>query len=177
MRRAGRWTLGLVAALALLLGGVLMSYPSAWTAYRLLRAPKPAHLRVPVQGVVARGLVDTWNAPRSGGRKHQGIDIFARRGTQVLSPVTGLVLSVGRNRLGGNVVRVLGPGGQVHYFAHLERFGLVQGGMPVPAGTVLGFVGTTGNAAGTPPHLHYGIYNLPGGAIDPYPLLAPSHRH
>jgi murein DD-endopeptidase MepM/ murein hydrolase activator NlpD len=60
----------------------------------------------------------------------------------------------------------------VHYFAHLSRFGAVAPGMRVRPGTVLGYVGVSGNAAGTPPHLHYGIYNLPGGATNPYPVLA-----
>ena len=84
----------------------------------------------------------------------------------------GIVLGVGWNSLGGKVVRVLGPGAQVHYFAHLSRFGPVYRGMRIKAGQVVGYVGTTGNARGTPPHLHYGIYNLPGGATNPYPVLA-----
>ncbi len=83
----------------------------------------------------------------------------------------GLVLLVGHNRLGGMVVRVLGPGGQIHYYAHLERFGRYRRGDVVRAGDVLGYVGTTGNARGTPPHLHYGIYAMPGLALNPYPLL------
>ena len=71
-----------------------------------------------------------------------------------------------------NWLRVLGPGAQVHYFAHLSRFGPVYRGMRIKAGQVVGYVGTTGNARGTPPHLHYGIYNLTGGATNPYPVLA-----
>jgi murein DD-endopeptidase MepM/ murein hydrolase activator NlpD len=90
----------------------------------------------------------------------------------VESPVEGLVVAVGSNRLGGEVVKLLGPGAQVHYFAHLSRFGPVHAGQRVEPGAVLGYVGTSGNAAGTPPHLHYGIYNLPGGATNPYPVLA-----
>jgi murein DD-endopeptidase MepM/ murein hydrolase activator NlpD len=90
----------------------------------------------------------------------------------VRSPVDGLVLGVGHNHLGGQVVRVLGPGAQVHYFAHFSRFGAVTAGQRIAAGTVLGYVGTSGNAAGTPPHLHYGIYNPLGGATNPYPVLA-----
>ena len=66
---------------------------------------------------------------------------------------------------------MLGPGPQVHYFAHLDRYADVRFGMRVARGTVLGYVGTTGNARGTPPHLHYGVYDVPGGAQDPYPML------
>ena len=159
-------------ALALVSAGLLVAFPSARYALQLALMPRPAQLSVPVQGVPARGLADTWNAPRSGGRRHQGIDIFAARDTPIASPVPGLVLGVGNNELGGQVVRVLGPGRQVHYFAHLSRFGPVRPGMRIRAGQVLGYVGTTGNARGTPPHLHYGIYNLPGGATNPFPVLA-----
>lgn len=146
-------------------------HPNAWYAYRLMQMPRPTSLPVPVQGVRPRALADTWNGPRSGGRRHQGIDIFARRGTPIVSPVDGLVIAVGPNRLGGNTVKVLGPGRQVHYFAHLDRYADVHADMRVTRGTVLGYVGTTGNARGTPPHLHYGIYDLPGGAENPYPVL------
>jgi len=106
----------------------------------------------------------------------RNIDIFAKRGTPVLSATEGIVLDVGTNRLGGQVVWVLGPGGQRHYYAHLERYGDVRAGMRVAAGTHVGYVGNTGNAATTPPHLHYGIYTL-RGAIDSYPLLHPATRH
>jgi peptidoglycan LD-endopeptidase LytH len=146
-------------------------HPTARYAWQLLRAPRPDSLPVPVQGVSARGLADAWDAPRGGGRQHQGIDIFAPRGTPVVSPVDGLVFSVGTNSLGGNTVKVLGPGSQVHYFAHLDRYADVQAGKRIARGTVLGYVGTTGNARGTPPHLHYGLYDVPGGARDPFPLL------
>jgi murein DD-endopeptidase MepM/ murein hydrolase activator NlpD len=82
-----------------------------------------------------------------------------------------MVIRIGRNKLGGNVVWVLGPGGQRHYYAHLDRFAYVSTGQRIEPGTILGFVGNTGNASGTPPHLHYGIYGTTG-ALNPYPLLA-----
>jgi peptidoglycan LD-endopeptidase LytH len=94
---------------------------------RLWTAPAPAHLPVPVQGVAPRRLADTWHAPRdAGSRKHMGIDIFAKLGTPVVSPVEGIVIARGQDRLGGNTVRVLGPGRQVHYFAHLDGFSDVK---------------------------------------------------
>lgn len=143
--------------------------------YRVSTTPAPEALPVPVQGVAAGAIADSWHAPRSGGRKHQGIDIFARRGTPVVSPVDGLVTSIGQDRLGGNIVRVLGPGRQVHYFAHLDSIAPLERWQVVRAGDVLGFVGNTGNARGGRPHLHYGIYTAAHGAINPYPLLRGSN--
>ena len=138
--------------------------------YRVTTTPAPLALAIPVQGVAQRALHDSWHAPRGGGRKHQGIDIFARRGTPVVSPVNGLVTHVGQDRLGGNVVRVLGPGRQTHYFAHLDGFAEIKPWDIVAAGDVIGYVGNSGNARGGSPHLHYGIYAA-SGAINPYPLL------
>ncbi len=126
---------------------------------------------VPVVGVSANALRDTWGAARDGGRRHEGIDIFAPKGTPVTSTTRGLVLRVGQNRLGGNVVWIFGPGGQRHYYAHLERFGDLKPGDFVMPGDIVGYVGNTGNARGAPPHLHYGVYAARAGAINPFPLL------
>ncbi|MGI4718100.1 MAG: M23 family metallopeptidase [Janthinobacterium lividum] len=139
-------------------------------AMRLAAMPAPGALAMPVSGVKPRALRDTWHAARSEGRKHEGIDIFAKRGTAVRSATEGIVLRVGENRLGGQVVWVLGPGGQRHYYAHLDRFSDVAAGMRVEEGRVLGYVGNTGNARTTPPHLHYGVYGA-DGPVNPYPLL------
>jgi len=143
---------------------------------RLLDEPAPVSLPVPVEGVEPSQLSDTWGAARSEGRKHEGIDIFAPRGTQILSSTPGLVLFRGWNRLGGNTVTVLGPAGYRHYYAHLDEYDAPGTGDWVRQGEVLGYVGDTGNAAGTPTHLHYGIYVPWHGAIDPYSLLNPSPR-
>lgn len=162
----------LFVAVVLVLGyGLLEPYiERALYSMRLAAMPKPQALPVPVEGVRQRALRDTWGGARSEGRKHEGIDIFAKRGTPVLSSTEGIVTNVGTNRLGGLVVWVLGPGGQRHYYAHLDGYSDVQPGMRIEAGRVLGHVGNTGNAKGTPPHLHYGIYDT-DGAINPYPLL------
>jgi murein DD-endopeptidase MepM/ murein hydrolase activator NlpD len=162
----------LVAAIILVLGYALLqpTIERALYTMRLASMPKPTALPVPVDGVRVRALRDTWGGARSEGRKHEGIDIFAKRGTPVLSSTEGIVTQVGTNRLGGLVVWVTGPGGQRHYYAHLDRYADVEAGMRIEAGRVLGYVGNTGNAKGTPPHLHYGIYET-GGAINPYPLL------
>ena len=158
---------------ALLLGGYALLGPyigNMLYAMRLASMPVPAALLVPVRGVEPRSLRDTWHGARSEGRKHEGIDIFAKRGTAVTAATEGVVLRVSTNRLGGQVVWVLGPGGQRHYYAHLDSYADIEAGQRVRPGTILGYVGTSGNAAGTPPHLHYGIYEA-GGAINPYPLL------
>ena len=133
----------------------------------LLAAPAPTALPNPLPG---RALVDTWGGARSGGRKHEGIDIFAPRDTPVHATTGGVVVNVGPNTLGGRTVMILGPGGQRHYYAHLNRYPDLSAGDWVEAGDVVGYVGDSGNARGTPPHLHYGIYAA-GGAINPYPLL------
>ena len=140
---------------------------------RLVTSRPPSEVTIPVAGVLKRNILDTWGAPRSGGRPHKGVDIFARRGTPVLSATEGIVSRVGTNRLGGQVINVLGPGRQLHYYAHLDRYGSFGPGVIVIAGDTLGYVGNTGNARDTPPHLHYGIYDSERGAVNPWPMLAP----
>lgn len=168
----------ILAALAALTAWAWPRLPDAvrapWHMARMAWQEAPASLPVPVQGIVARRLADTWGAARAGGRTHQGIDIFAKRGTPVLSATEGVVTRIGVNELGGQVVWVMGPGRQMHYYAHLDGYADIRRGQLVAPGDVLGFVGNTGNARGTPPHLHYGIYAT-DGALNPYPLLtAPS---
>lgn len=141
---------------------------SAYLGHLLAQAP-PDRLPPPVSRTRER-MRDTWHAARSGGRRHEGVDIFSPRGTPVRSTTEGLVLRRGTNRLGGKVVWVLGPGGHRHYYAHLDGFSALRAGERIQAGTLLGFVGDSGNARGTPPHLHYGIYT-PTGPVNPYPLL------
>ncbi len=141
-------------------------------AVRLQAQAAPARLPVPVQGLAATRVRDSWHAARDGGqRRHEGIDLFAPRGTPVLSATEGIVWRRGLDARGGRVVWVLGPAGHLHYYAHLDAYGAPRPGDRVAARDVLGTVGNTGNARGAPPHLHYGIYGG-GGAINPYPLLA-----
>ena len=137
----------------------------------ITRMSVPSAQPVPVEGVAARRIADTFGAPRGRDRTHDGVDIFATRGTPVLSATRGLVLSVREGGLGGRQVWVLGPGLERHYYAHLDDWapGLVEGSVMRP-GDALGVVGDTGNARGTPPHLHYGVYGAQG-AIDPLPRL------
>jgi murein DD-endopeptidase MepM/ murein hydrolase activator NlpD len=128
-------------------------------------------LRMPVVGVVARELSDSWHDPREGHRLHKGIDIFAHRGTEVVAVADGIVSYIGEQRLGGRCIWLTTESGTAFYYAHLDRWapGLYEG-MEVQAGDLLGYVGNTGNAAHTPSHLHFGI-NQNDDMVDPYPLL------
>ena len=131
-------------------------------------------LRVPVHGVSTSKLVSTFGAPRSGGRKHKGVDIFADKGTPVHPMGKGFVVRVGENRLGGKTVHTFGHAGALCYYAHLDHWGpdaIV--GKPVTRSSILGYVGNTGNAATTKPHLHFEVRPMWRGltATDPVPFL------
>jgi murein DD-endopeptidase MepM/ murein hydrolase activator NlpD len=130
-------------------------------------------LAMPVKDVSKKQVANTWHAARDGDRLHEGQDIFAPRGTYVLSATEGYVVKIGEDNLGGHTVSVAGAGGRTYYYAHLEDYapGLAEGDH-VTTKTLLGFVGTSGNAAGTPPHLHFGVYESTHGAINPLPLLS-----
>lgn len=143
----------------------------ARTLWELSRMPAPIALPVPVDGVTAAQVADTFGAPRGADREHHGVDIFASRGTTVTSATRGVVASIRETGLGGRQVWVVGPGNERHYYAHLDDWtpGLAKGDVVGP-GDALGETGDTGNARGTPPHLHYGIYGA-GGPVDPLPRL------
>lgn len=177
-RRAGRKGSAQVVRRALIAGLLAALLTQVWpllrfgyVSVRFFFQSPPQHLLLPVKGVVASSMVDTWGAPRSGGRLHKGIDIFAPRGTPVVSTTDGVVVRRGSSRLGGNFVTIMGPGSYYHYYAHLQQPTGLRLWTRVKAGTVVGFVGNTGNARTTPPHLHYGLYTMAGRPLNPYPLL------
>jgi len=125
----------------------------------------------PVSDHDTRAIGGRYGDPRDGGRRrHEGLDIFAPRGTPVLAAAGGVIRSTRRNNLGGNVVWLRDQFGRTHYYAHLDRQAVVRG-QRVQAGDTIGFVGNTGNARRTPPHLHFGMYSR--GSFDPYPALEP----
>jgi murein DD-endopeptidase MepM/ murein hydrolase activator NlpD len=132
-------------------------------------------LRFPVAEARPRDLQSVFGDPRDAGRRqHEGVDIFAKRGTPVLSATDGVVTRVAEGGLGGRVVWVWNPArGLRLYYAHLDEQH-VSTGARVRSGDVLGTVGNTGNARTTPPHLHFGIYERGSGAIDPYWFIAPA---
>lgn len=140
---------------------------------RLVTSRTPSEVAIPVAGVRKSQIADTWGAARSGGRSHKGVDIFAKRGTPVVSATDGILLRAGINTLGGQIINVLGPGRQVHYYAHLDGYAGFKSGDIVLRGDTIGYVGNTGNARGTPPHLHFGIYDPERGAVNPWPMLTP----
>jgi murein DD-endopeptidase MepM/ murein hydrolase activator NlpD len=128
-------------------------------------------LPIPVDGVTSQQLTNTWGAARSNGRRHEGIDIFAAKGTPIRSTTVGMVQKISEGGAGGKAISILGPASSRHYYAHLQRFAALKVGDLVKVGTVLGTVGDTGNAKGGSPHLHYGIYLNDGRAVNPYPYL------
>jgi peptidoglycan LD-endopeptidase LytH len=121
----------------------------------------------PVQG--PHTFIDSWGAPRSGGRYHQGVDMMASSGTPTVAPVSGTVEHRG-NSLGGLSWYLWGDDGHYYYGTHLSAYANVGAGH-VSAGTVIGYVGDTGNAAGNP-HLHFEIHPNGGGPVNPYPTVA-----
>ncbi len=131
-----------------------------------------ASLVFPVADRQAVGSV--WGDPRDAGRRrHEGIDIFAPRGTHAIAAAGGVVTSTGTTRLGGNVVWIFDPTRRLaQYYAHLDR-PLVRPGQIVHAGDPVGLIGNTGNARTTAPHLHFGLYAMGEGAIDPLPFVRP----
>ena len=131
-------------------------------------------LRFPVAGADARALHSVFGDPRDAGRRrHEGVDIFAERGTAVLSAADGIVTRVTETDVGGRVVWVWNPGRSLAmYYAHLDEQHVASGDQ-VEAGDVLGTVGNTGNARTTPPHLHFGLYDAGRGAIDPDAFIRP----
>jgi murein DD-endopeptidase MepM/ murein hydrolase activator NlpD len=125
------------------------------------------------------GFGDTWGAPRATTGRHQGTDIFAPLGAPILAVADGTLFSVGWNRIGGWRLWLRDRQGNQFYYAHLAAFALgVRDGLEVRAGQVIAFNGNTGDAQGTPFHLHFEIHPvglLPlgyeGGAVNPYGYL------
>jgi murein DD-endopeptidase MepM/ murein hydrolase activator NlpD len=118
-------------------------------------------------------FINDWGFPRTGGRSHEGTDIFAARGTPIVAMADAVVTKISRRDVGlGGLTVTYEIDGHRVYNAHLAE---VEEGLRVgdelETGQVIGTVGTSGNAVATPPHNHLGMY-LPGGAVvNPYPLL------
>jgi murein DD-endopeptidase MepM/ murein hydrolase activator NlpD len=121
----------------------------------------PQHFVMPVSGANDKSYSDNsfWLYPWGKSVTHKGVDIFGNQGTPVLSSTHGLVVYTGVLERGGNVAVVLGPKWRFHYYAHLKDINTSSFHF-VKAGTAIGTVGTTGNAAGKPPHLHYSVSSL-----------------
>ncbi|HKY15981.1 MAG TPA: LysM peptidoglycan-binding domain-containing protein [Microthrixaceae bacterium] len=124
-------------------------------------APAPSTLRCPVAGA---SFNFDWGFPRHGGRFHEGVDMFAPAGTPVVAPVNGTV-TIGNSATPGQYFVLKGVDGWQYFGAHLSKFAK-QG--KVAVGDVIGYVGATGNAAGTPSHLHLEMRPQTGRPINPY---------
>jgi murein DD-endopeptidase MepM/ murein hydrolase activator NlpD len=142
----------------------------------------PAGLAIPVVGVKATDLVDTFDDARSAGRRHDAIDIMAGEGTPVIAAADGTIEKLFFSHGGGGITiyeRSTDPKWQF-YYAHLQRYapGLAEG-QQVKRGQVIAFVDHTGDASASGPHLHFAINSMAPGQrwwqgtpINPYPLLA-----
>lgn len=121
----------------------------------------PQRLVYPVHGASSNDWHENsfWFEPWGESGVHKGIDIFKARGTAVVAASSGVVVYRGQLDLGGNVVIILGPKWRMHYYAHMDSI-TVRNGDAVIAGDKIGTVGTSGNAAGKAPHLHYVIQSL-----------------
>jgi murein DD-endopeptidase MepM/ murein hydrolase activator NlpD len=137
-------------------------------------------LIIPVAGVEPDQLHDDFHAARSGGRRHNAIDILAPYGTPVIAADDGYVLRLSRNRAGGIVIYATDPEERVvYYYAHLAGYhDGMSAGKAIHKGDTLGYVGTSGNAPENTPHLHFQIMRMRGGGrywngepFNPYPLL------
>lgn len=136
-------------------------------------------LTIPVQGMAAARLADSFNEVHSG-QRHEAIDIMAPRGTPVIAAEDGRIVKLFTSKPGGLTVYQFDASEKfAYYYAHLDRYapGLAEG-QQVKRGDVLGYVGSSGNASPNAPHLHFAIFVLgaekrwwQGTAINPYPIL------
>ncbi|WP_295518247.1 M23 family metallopeptidase [uncultured Stenotrophomonas sp.] len=148
-------------------------------------ADAPAGLLLPVQGIQASQLRDTFTDARSEGRVHDAIDIMADTGTPVLAVADGTVEKLFDSERGGLTIYQFEPSGRwCYYYAHLQRYadGLAEK-QAIKRGEVIGYVGSTGNASAEAPHLHFEVHVLgpekqwwKGESINPYPLLQAAGR-
>jgi peptidoglycan LD-endopeptidase LytH len=135
-------------------------------------ASAPAEVRggvaCPVGG--PRSYVNSWGAPRSGGRRHMGTDILAPHGTPTPAYESGVISRMSSNGLGGISLYLAGDSGNQYYYTHLSGYANVGEGQRVSAGQVIAYVGSTGNAGGIN-HLHFEVRPGGGGHVNPYPYV------
>lgn len=148
-----------------------------------LPAAQPGALLIPVAGIMAAQLTDTFSDARGNGRVHDAMDIMAPKGTPVLAVADGRLVKLFNSKQGGLTVYQFDAGETTaYYYAHLERYadGMAEG-RALRRGETIGYVGSTGNASPDGPHLHFAVFTLgpekkwwQGTAVNPYPLLTGS---
>ena len=141
----------------------------------------PGKLLVPVQGIKSAQLTDTFYQPRGEQRQHEALDIMAPTGTPVVAVADGKVAKLFHSKPGGLTVYQFDPTGQfAYYYAHLDRYadGIAEG-MELKRGTLIGYVGVTGNSDPNAPHLHFAVVALTpekqwwkGTPLNPFPLMS-----
>jgi murein DD-endopeptidase MepM/ murein hydrolase activator NlpD len=141
----------------------------------------PSGLALPVVGIRADQLVDTYDSARGAGRRHDAIDIMAAEGTPVIAASDGTIEKLFNSVRGGKTIYERSRDGQwIYYYAHLSAYapGLAEG-QQVKRGQVIARVGHTGDASAAGPHLHFAVNRMAAGErwwngtpINPYPLLA-----
>jgi murein DD-endopeptidase MepM/ murein hydrolase activator NlpD len=121
----------------------------------------PEKFKMPVVGATSSSYnkESFWYYPWGKSGTHKGVDIFAKTGTPIIASTSGLVVYCGKISMGGNVIAVLGPKWRIHYYAHLDTIKTSTFSFVSHKDTI-GAVGTSGNAKGKPPHLHYTISTL-----------------
>lgn len=121
-------------------------------------------------------FVDSWGAPRSGGRRHKGVDVMAPYNVPVYAFTDGRIARMNRSSLGGIQIYMWGDDNNQYFYAHLSGYASgLRVGMRVEAGQLIGYNGDTGNARGTP-HVHFEIHPGGGGAVNPYPYMRAACR-
>jgi peptidoglycan hydrolase-like protein with peptidoglycan-binding domain len=123
-------------------------------------------------GVGVKNISPNFGDPRSGGRSHEGEDIMAIKGTPIISPTAAVVLRTGYGESAGNYVYTANPGGETFVYMHLTTVGEgVVPGLVLAQGSLIGYVGNTGNASGGAAHLHFEIHNSKDNPTNPFPRL------